>query len=176
MRIVAVVIGVALLALVIMSYFAGLFDSVKVSMDTTGPYALVYRQHKGPYGGIKFAMYDVFAYCRDNRGFSPKRGFAIFYSDPQIVKPDSLLSDGGYITDTLLTNVPEPYKTSIFTQCKSVTATFPLRSFLSPMTGATMFYPAMVEFLKKENKQVRGPVMEMYDIAAKKIVYIAPLK
>ena len=74
-RIALIISGVVVIAILLVSFFAGVFDTVKFSTETAGPYNLIYRS-----GGLfrnQVYTIDVFKYVRDkkNRG---SRGFGIF--------------------------------------------------------------------------------------------------
>jgi hypothetical protein len=176
MRILAVVIAISLAAFLGLCSFAGVFDKADVAVSVAGPYNLVYREHIGPYKGVRVALVDVYRFLTEKRSLTPKKGFAIFYDNPRKKKQDELRSIGGYLTDSLLTGVPAPYAVQVFPKTASIAGTFPLRSFMSPMTGPMKFYPKMIALLAQEKRELAGPVMEIYDVPARKIVYIAPLK
>ena len=175
-RIVIAVLGVTCAAFLLVCWAAGVFDAVSMQAGEQGPYSLVFREYKGPYRGVKFALYDVYHYLNDKRSIAPARGFAVFYDNPQKVKPDSLRSIAGYITDSILPGVTPPYKTDVFAKTRAVTGVFPIRTFMSQFTGPIKFYPRLLLYLKQEKLEATGPVMEIYDIGGKKIVYIAPVK
>ena len=176
MRILAVIIAIALIAFFGLSYVAGIFDKADVTLRDAGPYNLIYREHKGPYKGVRFVRYDMFRFLKEKRSIVPQKGFAIFYDNPRKKNPGGLRSVAGYITDSLLSGVPAPYVTEVFPKTASIVGTFPLRSFMSPMTGPMKFYPEMLMLLSRQKREAAGPVMEIYDVPARKIMYIAPLK
>jgi AraC family transcriptional regulator len=175
MRIVVVVVAIACAVFLGLCICAGVFDTVTMSAGEMGPYCLVYREHRGPYRGVKYAMFDVYKYL-EKRSIVPRTGFAVFYDNPQKVMPADLKSIAGFITDTILAGVAAPYAAGTFARTRAVTAVFPLRSFMSQMTGPVKVYPKLQRFLQENKLESAGPVMEIYDIAAKKIVYIAPVK
>jgi hypothetical protein len=177
MRILAVIITVCLAAFFCLSYYAGVLDKADVALSVAcGPYNLIYREHKGPYKGVRVALYDVYRYLSEKRSITPQKGFAIFYDNPRTTKSADLRSIGGYITDSLLANVAAPYSVRVFQRTPAVVGVFPLRSFMSPMTGPMKFYPAMLALLEKTKRTPDGPVMEIYDVPGRKILYIAPVK
>jgi hypothetical protein len=59
------------IALLLVSFFAGVFDTVKLSTETAGPYNLIYREFQGPFSGIRFTLNDVFKYVRDKKKSRP---------------------------------------------------------------------------------------------------------
>jgi AraC family transcriptional regulator len=175
-RILAVIIAISLIAFLGLSYYAGLFDKVDIALSDAGPFNLIYREHKGPYRAIQSVRYDVFRFLKENRSIAPQKGFAVFFDNPRKKNPGELRSRGGYITDSLLSGVPAPYVAEIFPRTASIVATFPLRSFMSSMTGPMKFYPEMLALLTRQKREAAGPVMEIYDVLTRKITYIAPLK
>lgn len=176
MRILAVVIAISLFAFIGLSYYAGLFDKLEIAVSEAGPYNLIFREHKGPYRGVRTALHDVSRFLAEKRSITSGRAFAVYYDNPRKKKEEELRSIGGYITDSLLLGVSAPFAAGVFQKTQSIVGTFPLRSFMSPMTGPMKFYPAMANILVKQKREMAGPVMEVYDIPAKKIMYIAPLK
>jgi hypothetical protein len=175
-RILAVVIAISLIAFLTLSYYAGLFDKMDITMsEAAGPYNLVFREHKGSYRGVRAALYDVSRYLSEKRSITPRRGFAVYYDNPRKKKQEDLRSIGGYITDSLLSDLPAPFIAAVFPRTRSVMGIFPFRSFLSPMTGPMKFYPEMAKIRIKQKCEMAGPVMEIYDVPAKRIVYIAPV-
>jgi hypothetical protein len=176
MRILGAIIAAALLVFFALCYFAGVFDSLRLSVQEVGPYALIYREHKGPVQGVRFVLFNVYAYLKDKRSIRPERGFVVFLDNPQKTKKEELHSRAGYITDSLLTNVDSLYKTDVFPRTRAVTGTIRLRSFMSPMSGSVKFYSKLPEFLHRQMLEPAGPVMEIYDIPAKKILYCEPVK
>ncbi len=176
MRILGLIVGASALVFLCLCFFAGIFDTVKVRIDSMGPYNLVFREHKGPYKDVRFVLYDVYQYLTKKRSLTPTQGFAVYFDNPHTTKQNELRSQGGYITEKFLDSVSAPYAAEIFIKTECLIGEFPIRSVLSPMTGPMKFYPKMAEFLVKEKREIKGPVMEIYNIPAKKILYIAPLK
>jgi hypothetical protein len=176
MRTVAVIIFVAMAAFFVACFYAGIFDEVGMSVSEQGPYCLVYREHTGPYRDVRFVRIDVCTYLRDRGAAVPARSFVRLLDNPQKVKPENQRSIAGYVTDSLLPNVQPPYKTDIFPRTRAVSAVFPVRSFLSQITGPLKFYPRLFRYCGREKLETNGPVFELYDSAAKKIEYVAPVK
>ncbi len=176
MRIVAFIVGAALAAFFVAGLAAGVFDDVVMTVGEPGPFCLVYRDHRGPYRDIRSVMRDVRTYLTNRRLPIPSRGFARFLDNPQKVSPKYLNSMAGYITDSLLSDVRLPFKTAVLPKTRAVIGTFPVRTFLSQLTGPLKFYPRLFRFLSREKLEPDGPVMEIYDKVARSISYIAPVK
>lgn len=176
MRIIGIIIIVLFAFFLGTSFYAGMFDKLSLEIAEVGPYPIVYREHKGPYDGVKFALHDVYQYLKTRRMQWTTKGIGIFYDDPQTVKPQDLRSIAGYVTDTLLTNLAAPYKSQILPKTRAIVGTFRIRSFLSNFTGTEKYYSAKADFAKKNNLVLAGPVIELFDMGARRVFYIAPVK
>ncbi|NLP02851.1 MAG: GyrI-like domain-containing protein [Fibrobacter sp.] len=173
-RIALIISGVVVIAILLVSFFAGVFDTVKFSTETAGPYNLIYREFQGPFSGIRFTLNDVFKYVRDKKKIEASRGFGIFYDDPGKTPSDSLRSITGVIVDSVIA-VEKPYKSGVFEKTEAVVGRFPIRSFLSYVMGAGKFYSRLQEYLNQNNLKMSGPVLEVYDNGERMIIYIAPV-
>jgi DNA gyrase inhibitor GyrI len=174
-RIVILVLIFASIVLFVFFWMAGFFDDVKITIEDAGPYNLVFREHTGPYRGIKFVLYDVYRYLKDKKSIEPERAFAIFYDNPQKVKPENLRSAGGYIIDSLI-DITSPYKTQIFNRTTVIKGEFPIKSYMSQFTGPAKFYPRLYNHVKKNKLEISGNIMEIYEVKNKRIIYIVPIK
>jgi hypothetical protein len=174
MKIFATIAAIVTGLMLFVAFMGGVFDSVTFSIRETGPYNLVYKEHRGPYAGIRITLNDVFKYVVKQHKGRVKQGFAIFYDDPAVVPSDSLRSIAGVITDTLL-KVSAPYKSALFPETKAIVGEFPIRSFLSYTSGTIKFYPQLQKYLSENQYQMSGPVMEIYDTPKRVITYIAPI-
>jgi hypothetical protein len=167
-------LAILIFAIAVLSFFAGLFDGIKITNQTVGPYYLVYRTHKGSYSGIQFVMGDVYRYMREKKSMTSENGFVIYYDNPEKIRTDSLRSIAGVITDSSV-NVEDPYKSGIFQKTEALVGTFPIRSFMSYSIGVYKFYPALEKKLAQDKYQLSGPVMEIFDLEKRQITYVAPV-
>lgn len=159
-----------------LTYWAGYFDSVHLEERTAGPYHLLYREHRGPYEGIRFVMRDVFLYYRKLYGKAPERGFGIYYDDAGERQADSLRSIAGCLTDSLLAEPQEPYQSRTMPAHHALVGTFRLRSPFSYMIGVLKFRDALERYVEETGREPRGPVMEIYDLEERVIRYVVPFE
>jgi hypothetical protein len=54
--------------------------------------------------------------------------------------------------------------------------TFHIRSFLSNYTGTQKYYSAKESFARENKVVLAGPVIELFDMGARRVFYIAPVK
>ena len=175
LRIFVPVAAVVLCAVLALCFWAGYFDRVRMSRETVGPYHLLYREHRGPYEGIRFAMRDVFLYYRDTYEQTPACGFSVYEDDAGITERDSLRSRAGCLTDTLLVDPDAPFRSRTVPEYRAAVGTFPLRSPFSYMVGVMKHRRALQRFLDDEGLERGGAVMEIYDMEKREIRYVTPV-
>jgi hypothetical protein len=176
MRIIVIIITVLFIFFLGVSFYAGMFDKLSLEIAEVGPYPIIYREHKGPYDGVKFALHDVYRHLKTKRMQWTTKGIAVFYDNPQTVKAQDLHSIAGCITDTVLTNLDTPYKSQIMPKTRAIVGTFHIRSFLSNYTGTQKYYSAKESFARENKVVLAGPVIELFDMGARRVFYIAPVK
>jgi hypothetical protein len=176
MRIIGIIIAVLFVCFLALYFFAGMFDAVSLEISEVGPYAIVYKEHTGPYDGLTVTLRDVYGYVTKKRMQWTTKGIEIFYDDPKTVGPRDQRSIAGCVTDTLLTNVAAPYKSQILPKTPAIVGTVRVRSFLSNVFGTQKFYSVKDNFARENKRALAGPVMQLYDMAARKIYYFAPVK
>jgi hypothetical protein len=176
MRTIVIIIIVLFVLFLGTSFYAGMFDKLSLEIAQVGPYPIVYREYKGPYDEVKFALHDVYRYLKTKRMQWTSRGIGIFYDDPRTVKQQDLRGIAGCVTDTLLTNLDTPYKSQILPKTRAIVGTFHIRSFLSNYTGTQKYYSAKESFARENKVVLAGPVIELFDMGARRVFYIAPVK
>ena len=170
------IVFVLMLFLAGIMYYAGAFDKLTLSVRTTGRLNVVCRENVGPYNGIRMVMYDVFTYLTEKKGKHPTAGIGLFYDDPHIVAEKDLHSKAGCVIDTLPPDVQAPYIAITLDSMRAIVGEFPVRSMLSNLSGTQKFYSGLGRYAQKHNITVGSPIIEVYDMQAKKILYIAPIK
>lgn len=163
---------VVIIASLLFSFQAGIFDSVRFVEETHGPYFLLYKEYKGSYSAVGYRIKEIYLKVKsEKKSDSINGGFALFYDNPEKVKKDSLRSICGIFTDSLITVGP-PYKTALYKKSNCIVGRFPLRSFFSYMTGLHKFYPAFEKYSKNKNIMITSPVMELIDTKSRSIIYV----
>lgn len=155
------------------AFYAGLFDKVSYTVEQPGPFNIVYREYDGPHQGVRLVMNQVYRYVQDSLKSSTDTGCVIFYSLPNIGKDDSLRCLSGIIVDSV-ENKSTIYKSATIRQADALVGRCYLRSFFSYMTGSYKFYSELQQVLEKYQKKQNGPVIEMYDMVNRTLIYIAP--
>jgi len=159
-------------------YYIGFFGELTFSEKEMGPYKLVYLDHKGDYsksGDIQMMVYKTLI---ESYKVKTSRGFGIYFDNPKKVEVEYLRSQVGCILEEKDFNqigaIQKKFKVKDFPKTKSVVTQFPYKNKLSILAGMFKVYPRLEEEIKEKGYSP-GPVMEIYDMANKKIYYILPL-
>lgn len=108
-------------------------------------------------------------------------GIGIYYDDPAIISGELLRSDVGSVINPkdAATVAKNLYATGVRINTLSagtkVVITFPLRNSISYMIGPMKVYPVMTKYMKEKGYNLEVPRVEVYDMTAKKIYYIADI-
>lgn len=173
LRIAGIILACVLIVITAISFYAGMFDTMEISYGKVESLPLLYREHRGTYEGIRFIMNDVYRHVRDSLSRSADTGFAVFYDNPVKTPTDSLRSIAGIVSgDTV--GVEKPYKAGESLTSEAVVGRFRLRSFFSYMSGSYKFTEQCARYVDQNSLVRNGPVLEMYDMVNRQIIYIAP--
>jgi len=174
-NIIAIGLVLVLFSLVALHY-VGAFDKLSMTVRTTDAMHVIYLDHKGPYKDIRFVMRDVYRYCTDKLLMRPTKGIGIFFDNPGTVAQQDLHSQAGFVVYMQPVGVEAPYMTMTIDSMRAIVGEFPIRSMLSNFIGTQKFYSRLIGYSIRRHVSVGSPIMEVYDLDARKIVYIAPVK
>ncbi len=176
-NVIAALIIIIVMFTVYLAYH-GLFSGVTVQEVKKGPWVFVYDKHNGPYKGVKKVADRIYRSLLKDEKIETIRGFGIYYDKPGEVEESKLRSIAGcLIEEKDLGRVPElekkyhvgelPAETYLFVE-------FPYKGGMSLMLGIFKVYPKLADYMAKKN-YAPVPMMEIYDVPAGKIYYIAPV-
>ena len=168
------VIILILLALINRWYLGG-FTTLEAKEQITGPYMVAYMSFTGAYSKVWPTMtkvYDILS----GAGVTSATGAGIYYDDPAVVSWADLRSDIGAVIATqdlgkLVGN--KNIRITTIPQRTRVVVEFPLKNSLSYMVGPMKAYPAMTAYMKEKWYSHEISMIELYDMMAKKIYYMA---
>lgn len=178
MRILRIVLTFAASLLIIallIAWYVGFFNEVKIEEKKEGGYKVVGMEFTGPYSKVGRLMTDVDKKLKD-MGIESTRGFGIYYDDPKVIPSEKCRSFAGNILEEKYFDKAQELESSGFRVDSvpiknAVVAEFPIKNSLSYMIGPMKVYPAFSEYLNKKGYKP-DLSMEVYDIPNKKIIYI----
>ncbi len=179
LKIILLVIGIAALAIFGLLVYSGLFAPVEFELKETGPYKLVYVEHRGDYAKVKAPMDELYYTLKDELGIETTRGFGLYYDDPAKTATEALRSEVGSILDEKdydrIPEIEEFYKVKDYPRKERVVTEHPFTTPLSIMLGIFKVYPAGEQYGIDNNLEGLH-IMEIYDMPNKKIIYETTLK
>lgn len=168
-----VLVVLVLLAAAWLAYM-GVFSTPKVTRQKIGPYTLVYEEYTGPYSDTGKVIKRVYDSCTAV-GVVTSKGFGIYLNNPKMTEPDKLQSEIGCVLEEKDLDkaglLQKKFKVKVWPASDCLVAEFPIRNDLSYMIGPLKVYPELNKALAAEKAKL-GAAMELYDVPAKKILYI----
>ncbi|MBU2523893.1 GyrI-like domain-containing protein [Patescibacteria group bacterium] len=178
LKIFAIIILVIAIGLAATALYHGMFSNLTVEVKEMGPYKMIYAPHQGSYykvGEVSDKLYtDMVA-----NGVESDIGIGVYYDDPAKVEESDLRSEIGILVDEKPEDkLIEQYEYKEIAQAKSAVIEFPIKSTLSYMFAPAKVYPAFVKYGEENNIEWNEELgsIEIYDIPAKKIIYIMAVK
>lgn len=172
-----IVIILLIVVLGVLAYL-GVFTGVKVSETKIGPLTIVYEPYVGDYKNTGKIFNKVYQDLL-KAGVKATRSLGIYYDDPKVVLKEKLRSDCGVVLEkealAKIAELQKKFKIKKIAEQASVVVEFPMKNALSFMIGPSKAYPALGKFLTEKGYQMTS-VMELYDMQAKKILYIMGFK
>ncbi len=179
MKIVWFLLGIFIVVLGAYMGYLGFFNSVDFTIREMGPYQLVYREHRGDYSGTGVIQKEIYKALLNDEKIRTTRGFGIYYDDPRQVKKENLRSIAGCILEEKdyqnIESLKKKYSIMEFHKTRAVVTEFPFRGRGSILAGVLKVYPRLDEYTK-ERGYAPAPVMEIYNVPEKKIIYIMPIR
>lgn len=164
---------ILVLALINRRYLGG-FKKVEVKEQMVGPYTIAYTEFVGDYSKVWPSMDKVYL-ALSGVGILSATGVGIYYDDPAVISGENLRSDvWAIVVGDEITKVPQSAEIKIknIGGKMSMVAEFPIKSAVSYMAGVIKVYPALKKYITEKGYSSEVPVMELYDMVAKKIYYV----
>lgn len=177
-KIISIIFLLIVTGAVLFLVYSGLFSRIVISEKEIGPYQVVYKSHVGPYQEVGPIMDEIYNSLKNDEQIETSMGFGIYYDDPKKTHVEDLRSDIGSILDekdyAKIPKLKKRFKIKKYLQKKCVVVEFPFRNKFSIFIGVMRVYPQLTSYIK-EKKYKEGPIMEIYDMPNKKIIYAAPI-
>lgn len=175
MKIFLIVLSVVLLVLIITLIYYGAFKKVIVRVEIQGGETLVYQDVLGDYKQSSVISDKVYYSLIENMGITTYKGFGIYYDKPGSVPVEQMRSKVGCILEDSdldkIDSVKKVFSVEVANEKEYIVAEFPIKGKLSFILGIFKVYPEINRFTKANNFSEDSPVMEIWDIPNKKIIY-----
>ena len=179
MKTILLIIGLALLAALSYLSYSGLFAKIQFEEKDFGGEMLVYKEHIGDYSKVAPVMDEIYQKLKDEEQIDAAVGFGIYYDKPGDVPREQLRSEVGCVLPEAYKDqvaaLEEKYQIKEFPMQPCIIAEMPYRNKTSIILGVFKTYPKLEKIVQEKGYGV-NPVMERYDMANKRILYIMPIE
>ncbi|MFA7298802.1 MAG: GyrI-like domain-containing protein [Candidatus Absconditabacterales bacterium] len=170
-------IGVFIVLLLINRWYLDGFTTPEIKEQNMGPYTIAYVNFVGNYGKVGPSMIKVYDIL-SGAGVTVSTGIGIYYDDPAIVSGANLRSDVGAViisqdVSKLIKN--KEIKITTLPAGNKIVVEFPLKNTISYIIGPMKVYPLIAKYIKEKGYANQVSMIELYDMVAKKIYYIAEI-
>lgn len=168
----ALVIGIIILLTAVYAYYGG-FRTVNFEEKETGG---VYENVTGDYSQSPVVMDSIYYALLNDYKIETTKGAGMYYDNPQQVEKSKLRSEIGCILDTPLDSMQmvvlsSRFKVKTLPKSDYIVGEFPNKGMISTMVGIMKVYPALTKYIETAGYKKDEPVMEIYDVPAKVIIY-----
>ena len=168
-----IVLSVFVLLIFVFGFFGG-FYKVNIQVNNINGEILVYEDVIGAYNQTKKVIDKIYYKLLNKFKIETEKGFGIFYDNPKNVEQSKLRSEVGCIIESIdsemLEQIKKHFKVKTLPNEKYLFAEFPFKGFLSIMIGMVKIYQKFGKYIS-ENNYPDGPIMKIYDVPNKKIIY-----
>ncbi|KAA6337094.1 hypothetical protein EZS27_014806 [termite gut metagenome] len=171
----AIIIVLVILGLLtaLFGYFGG-FSKIIIRTLKAGGEVLVYENVTGAYNQASKVSNKIYYDLLNTEKIPTTKGFGIYYDNPKNVEQSKLRSEVGCIVDAvdnnLMDKLKEKYQVKTVPEENCLVVEFPFKGGFSILVGMIKVYPVIEKYVT-ENNYLDGPVMEIYDVPNKKIIY-----
>jgi len=174
LKIVSIIVAVLLIFAAIVYAWYGGFKTITFKEEAQGGETLVYEEMIGDYGQSPNVQNKIYYALLNDEKIETAKGFGIYFDDPKMVEKSKLRSEVGCIAEGLdsatIAFLSEKYQVKTLPVSDCIVTEFPNKGMLSIIIGLIKVYPALEAYCKQHGVD-NGPVMEIYDIPNKKIIY-----
>lgn len=153
----------------------GMFRPMKMRIEYLGGEQIIFREIKGDYRQSAAVMDEVYEWLRNHHKIETRRGFGLYYDNPQKVPVNKLRALAGCIIEPADTaKLPEDFenmKSGNLPLQRFIVTEFPYKNKMSVVFSIIKVYPSLRNYAKANDYPEDTPVIEIYDIPDHKIRY-----
>lgn len=179
LKIILIIIAALAVLIIGVMWWLGFFTKVEVMEKEVGGYILAGKDFTGSYSLVAPTMMKVDKDLR-KMGIECTKGFGVYYDNPQVTPQEKCRSFVGNVLeakDTLKIEeiVSKGFKVDTIDIKPSLVVEFPSPNKISYMIGPMIAYPALNKYMKEKGLKT-SLSLEVYDVPAKKTLYIMQLE
>ena len=171
---------ILLILLVAAGAYFGAFAKVEVKTSQMGGETIVYEELTGSYAQTSKATDRVYDALLKDEKIETYKGIGIYFDDPKKVEESRLRFQAGCILEGVspekIKELEKKYKVRTLPVGENASVEMPFKGMVSILIGLKRAYPALADYLKKNNIVSEYPSIEIYDVPNKKIIYRVQLR
>ncbi len=175
MKIALIIIVILILVVTITYIYFGGFKTINIQITTQGGETVVYEDIIGDYRQSGIVMDKVYHSLLDNDNIETFKGFGKYFDNPKEVAKEDLRSMAGSIVEekdtAKLKDISGEFKIMKLPVQKYITTEFPYKGRMSVLFSIMKVYPALNRYTEDNGFENNTPVIEIYDIPNRKILY-----
>ena len=165
----------ALIILIVIAYaYYGGFKTISFRVEEQGGETIVYKEMIGDYSQTPKVQDKIYYALLNDEKIETTKGFGIYYDNPKEVEKSKLRSEVGCIIEGLdsvaIAKLAEKYNVKTLPVNNCIVTEFPYKGMVSVFVGIMRVYPAFEKYCKQQESG-NSPMMEIYDIPNKTIIY-----
>lgn len=168
------VLAVSVVLFFTYGYFGGL-KKIIVNIEEQGGETVVYQEIKGEYKQSGAIMDKIYNSLLENDTIATCKGFGKYFDNPEKVDKNQLRSQAGCIIEERdsqnIDRISDRFETMVIPRKKYITTDYPYKNKLSVLFSLIRVYPALKKYAEDNGFDEDSPVMEIYDIPNRKIIY-----
>ncbi|MCH4895203.1 hypothetical protein E0494_00595 [Marinilabiliaceae bacterium JC040] len=165
---------IAIIIILGYAYYGG-FTKISPKIEKCGGEKLAYIHMSGDYKNSGKFSNKVYNKLLNEYNIKTFRGFGLYYDNPKKVEKEKLKSDIGCIIESKDTakikSINKDLKIMNFPNEEYIVCEFPFKSSISFIISVLKVYPILNKYCLDNNYSEDTPVMEIWDIPNKKIIY-----
>lgn len=173
-KIILGILGLLVISIISLYAYYGGFEKVIPKIEKCGGETLVFEKIKGDYKQSAEVSDRVYQKLLNDHNIETTKGFGLYYDNPGTTEKEKLRSEVGCILESSFDKVDEikeVFEVTKFPTQQYLRAEFPYKGKPSVILGIMKVYPALKEHVVATGYDMDSPVMEIWDVPNKKIIY-----
>ena len=176
--ILSAVVVIVLLLTAVYAYYGG-FSKIEIKEESQGGEVFVFEEAVGDYSQTPDITNKIYYSLLNDFKIETTKGAGIFIDNPQNTDKNKLRSELGCLLDApadsaTMVKISEKFKIKALPEGKYLVTEFPFKGTMSVFVGIIKVYPAIMDYVEKNNYK-QQPLTEIYDTPGEKTIYRMPL-
>ncbi|MDR0927387.1 MAG: hypothetical protein LBO69_06430 [Ignavibacteria bacterium] len=175
LKIILIIVAVIIAVCIGITAYYGGFHTVEFATSEQGGEILVYEDFTGDYSRTGEVTGRVYNKLKNDFGIETTKGFGYYFDNPDLVEASKCRAQIGCILNPSdsgrIEELSKAFKIRIFPKGQYTFTDFPYKGMASIFVGMMKVYPEYTKLADTSKADLKGPLMEIYDVANETITY-----